>query len=290
MQKLKNEIQVLEAQMLELNSAKESLAKINDRYDKSKQTVAEKDREVKNLKNKIKELENDLKLDKVVAELKVVLWANIGKSINEQWPYIETIHEQLELIPKAQREIHRSRAQLGSMPEVATRMINVLNHRTSSQLAAMGITNRTDTIQMVKRVLTLRNFVQTLERRTQDMQTEVNKFLEKFQVLESRGLPGLLNSAGRLLTHDQYAKRVNTFATSQINDKPSTSEETGPATGQSLYKRVENLFFIMNEINHLFGVAPNFFKYTEAEETMDAILRHQLPTQDWWTNAIQKIL
>ena len=219
-----------------------------------------------------------------------MLWANIGQSINEQWPYIETIHEQLELIPKAQREIHRSRAQLGSMPEVATRMINVLNHRTSSQLTAMGITNRTDTIQMVKRVLTLRNFVQTLERRTQDMQTEVNKFLEKFQVLESRGLPGLLNSAGRLFTHDQYAKRVNTFATSQINDKPSTSEETGPTIGQSLYNRVENLFFIMNEINHLFGVAPNFFKYTEAKETMDAILKHQLPTQEWWTHAIQKIL
>ena len=109
-------------------------------------------------------------------------------------------------------------------------------------------------------------------------------------MLESRGLPGLLNNAGRLFTHDQYAKRVNTFSTSQINDKPSTSEETGPATGQSLYNRVENLFFIMNEINQLFGVAPNFFKYIEAEETMDAILRHQLPTQEWWTNAIQKIL
>lgn len=166
MQKLKNEIQFLEAQMTELNETREKLSKINDRYDKSKQTVAKKDREVKALKNKIKELENELKLDKVVAELKIVLWANIGQSINEQWPYIETIHEQLELIPKAQREVHRSRAQLRNMPEVATRMINVLNHRTSSQLAAMGITNRTETIQMVKRVLTLRNLVQTLEIRT----------------------------------------------------------------------------------------------------------------------------
>ena len=122
------------------------------------------------------------------------------------------------------------------------------------------------------------------------MQTEVNKFMEKFQVLESRGLPGLLNNAGRLYTHDQYAKRVNTFATSQINERPSSSEETGPATGQTIYNKVESLFFIKNEINHLFDVAPNFYNYTEAEETMDAILRHQLPTQDWWTNTIQKIL
>ena len=176
------------------------------------------------------------------------------------------------------------------MPEVATRMINVLNNRTSTQLENMGISNRTETIQLIKRVLTLRNLVQTLERRTQDMQTEVKRFMDKFLVLQNRGLPSLLNSAGRLLIHEQYAKRVNAFATNEINEKPSSSEETGPATGQTIYNKVENLFFIMNEINHLFDVAPNFYKYTEAEETMDAILRHQLPTQDWWTNTIQKIL
>ena len=114
--------------------------------------------------------------------------------------------------------------------------------------------------------------------------------MDKFQVLQNRGLPSLLNGAGRLFTHEQYVKRVNAFSTSQINEKPSTSEETGPATGQTLYNKVESLFFIMNEIEHLFAVAPNFYKYTEAEETMDAILRHQLPTQDWWTKAIQMIL
>ena len=122
------------------------------------------------------------------------------------------------------------------------------------------------------------------------MQTEVNRFMDKFQVLQNRGLPSLLNDAGRLFTHEQYAKRVNAFATSQINEKPNISEETGPATGQTLYNRVESLFFIMNEIKHMFEVPPNFYKYTEAEETMDAILRHQLPTLEWWTKAIQTIL
>ena len=67
-----------------------------------------------------------------MVELKTVLWANIGQSITNQWQYIETIHEQLELIAKAQREIQRSRASIGNMPEVANRMINVLNNRTSA--------------------------------------------------------------------------------------------------------------------------------------------------------------
>jgi len=290
MQKLKNEIQVLEAQMTELNQAKETLAKLNERYDKSKQNVAEKEREIKALKRRINELEKELTLDKVTAELKTVLWANIGQSITDQWQYIEAIHEQMGLIGKAHREIQRARASLGNMPEAANRMINVLNHRTSSQLATMGITNRTETISIVKRVLTLRTLVQTLERRSQDMQTEINKFMDKFIALQNRGLPNLMGSAGRLLSHENYAKRVNTFATNQIAEKPSTSGESGPASGQNLYNRVESLFFIMNEINHLFDVPLNFYKYTEADETIEAILRHQFPTQEVWNGLIQLIL
>jgi len=54
MQKLKREIEVLEAQMAELNQTKEKLATVNERYDKSKQNVAEKGREIKALKDKIK--------------------------------------------------------------------------------------------------------------------------------------------------------------------------------------------------------------------------------------------
>ena len=71
--------------MLELNSAKESLAKINERYDKSKQNAAEKEREIKALKKRITELEKELTLEKVTAELKAVLWGNIGRSITNQW-------------------------------------------------------------------------------------------------------------------------------------------------------------------------------------------------------------
>ena len=54
MQKLMSEIKILEAQMTELNEAKENLAKLNEKYDKSKQNVAEKGREIKALKEKIK--------------------------------------------------------------------------------------------------------------------------------------------------------------------------------------------------------------------------------------------
>ena len=37
-----------------------------------------------------------------------------------------------------------------------------------------------------------------------------------------------------------------------------------------------------HEINHLFEMPPNYYKYTEADETLVKIQQHQLPPEDWW--------
>ena len=122
------------------------------------------------------------------------------------------------------------------------------------------------------------------------MQADINKFQNRFLALQNRGLPSLLEPSGKLLSHDKYAKRVNTFAQNQISEAASSSAETGPITGQILFNRVENLFFIMNEITHLFDEPPHFYKYTEADETMGSILKHQLPAPDVWEELIRLLL
>lgn len=81
-------------------------------------------------------------------------------------------------------------------------MIQFLNTHTKEQLAALDINSRIDTILTVKKVLTLRNFVQTLERKCRDMQVEINAFKQRFTTLQSKGLPSLLTSSGKLLMHD----------------------------------------------------------------------------------------
>jgi len=122
-------------------------------------TVAEKTKEIKALDNKIKSLEKELTLHKTLAEIKTIMWAKIGQSITDQWKSIQTIHEQIELISMAQFETQTARASLGNMPEQANRMIQFLNTHTKEQLAALDIRNRTNTILIVKKMLTLRNFV-----------------------------------------------------------------------------------------------------------------------------------
>jgi len=282
MEEMMKEIKTLELQMTELKEAKEKLAKIEEKYDGSKMDVAEKARTIKALEKRIKELEKDLTLNKTLAKIKRIWWAKIGQSITDQWPSIQTIYEQLELINIAQFEVQRAKESLGNMPEEANRMIHFLNTHNKEQLAALSINSRIDTISTVKRVLTLKGFVQTLERKCQEMQIEINDFRMRFAALQSRGLPNLVNSSGNLLSHEQYANRVNNFGSNHITASSSTSEETGPPSGQHLYDKLENLFYIQHEINCLFDVQPNFYRYTEADESLIKIQRHQLPTQNWW--------
>lgn len=290
MRDMMKELQALETEMIELKDAKEKPAQLDEKYDKSKQQVAEKSREVRTLERGIKELEKELTMSKVITEVKKILWAKIGLSITVQWQYIETIHEKMDFLNKAHAESQRARASLGSMPDISTRMINVLNNRTGLQLETMGIRDRTDTILLIKRVHTLRSYVKTLERKCQDIQVEINAFSTKITELHGRGLPSLVTSAGRLLSHEQYAKRVNNYASNQLTATASSPEAVGPPSRQEIYDKLENLFFIEHEIKHPFEVPPNYYKYTEADENLIKMHRHQMPTDEWWTNMIKTLL
>lgn len=71
---------------------------------------------------------------------------------------------------------------MGNMLEHANKLIHFLNAR--EKLAALNISDRTNTILIIKKVLTMRNFIQNLERKCQEMQVETNSFTEKFIVLQ----------------------------------------------------------------------------------------------------------
>jgi len=69
------------------------------------------------------------------------------------------------------------------MPEEATKLINFLNSKNKYKLEEIGIEDKTGTILEVKKVLTKRSLMQNLERRCQNMQEEINAFMEKFNIL-----------------------------------------------------------------------------------------------------------
>jgi len=119
------------------------------------------------------------------------------------------------------------------------------------------------------------------------MEAEIITFKEKFAMLKSKGLPSLLTINGRLLTHEQYAHKVNTYVSNQITASSSSSKNTGPPSGQILYDKLENLFHIEHEMAHLFEVQPNYYRYTKADETLIKLQRHQLPINQWWEGILE---
>ena len=193
----------------------------------------------------------------------------------------------MDLIGQAQTEIQRAKTVLGNRPEQANKLIDFLNRQDKEELAAIGVNNRTEAILTAKKVLTLRNYVQTVERKCYEIQAEVEEYKLKMGMLQAKGLPSLLSSTGRLITRDQLTNRMTTYIENQITASGSTPEQTGPPTGQSLYTKLEGLFFIENEANHLFETPPNFWRYTEADETLIKIRRHQMPKEDWWQAMLQ---
>ena len=80
-------------------------------------------------------------------------------------------------------EIQRAKTALGIMPEQANKMIHFLNNHTREELAALEINNRTDTILTAKKVQTLKNFTQTLERKCQEMKAKIDEFRAKMAIL-----------------------------------------------------------------------------------------------------------
>jgi len=216
MNEMMKAVKELELQAIEIKDAKEKLAKLEEKYDRSKMTVAEKTREIKALNDKIKTLEKELSLDKTLAEIKKILWANINQSISNQWRSIQAMYEQVELISPAQFETQRAKAVLRNMPEQANKMINFLNHQTKEELEALHIMNRTDAILTTKGVLALNGFVQTLEARCREIQRDVDNFEIKLAALQTKGLPSLLTGARRLLTRDQYATRLHNSVRNQL--------------------------------------------------------------------------
>lgn len=222
-----------------------------------------------------------------MAEIKRILWNKITQGIIKQWKSLKTIHEHMDLIVQAQTDIQRAKTALGNRPDQASQLIDFLNRQDKDELAAVGITNRTEAILMAKKVLTLRSYVQTAERRSYEIQTEVEDYKLRMGMLQARGLPSLLSSTGKLINRDQFTNRMATYIENQITASSSTSEEAVPPTGQSLYTRLEGSFFIENEVNHLFETPPSFFRYTELDETLIKMRRHQMPKEDWWQAMLQ---
>ena len=119
-----------------------------------------------------------------------------------------------------------------------------------------------------------------LEKSCQSIQADIDRFMIKYGILRENGLPSPMVIHDKLMTQDDYIERLNKLASSQAG----TLGVKALLTGKVLYDNLENLFFLEDEIKHLFLNKPNFAKYTEADEIYRKMLKMKLPEGEWWMN------
>lgn len=119
------------------------------------------------------------------------------------------------------------------------------------------------------------------------MQVEINSFMEKFIILQKKGLPSPLTSDDQLMKHIDYVHKLNKYAVDQTSSSTSASGVKDLPTGQVLYDNLENLFYIEHEVKHLFQLQPNFFRYTKTDETPRKLQKHKLSEQKWWEDMLE---
>jgi len=206
------------------------------------------------MSERLKALEKDLTLKQPLGQAKEQLWANIIDSVNDIWPSIQVIFEQIDLMKMATEAIQRVKEELGEIPEEATRIIQFLNSKNKYELQELEIEDRTKTILEVRKVLSKRNLMQNLEDKCQNMQVAIDRFMAKFQILREKGLPNPLVINDKLTTQEDYNKKIREVAKDQVN----TSSIKALPTGKVLYQTFENLFYLQHEVKYLFINKPTF--------------------------------
>lgn len=82
--------------------------------------------------------------------------------------------------------------------------------------------------------------MQNLERKCQKMQEDIDEFMEKFGILQSKGLPNPLVTNDKLVRHEDYIDKLGQYA----NNQSSSCAPKALPIGKVLYDTLENLFML----------------------------------------------
>ena len=117
-----------------------------------------------------------------------------------------------------------------------------------------------------------------LEERCKYMNLTITRFLAKYTILTQAGLPDIHALNEKLMVQTDYDKKIRAQAKEQVS-KPLPQ---GSPTGKVILEYFENLFFLQNEIKHIFIFKPNFANYTEVDESYRKLKNMRIPNAEQW--------
>jgi hypothetical protein len=110
------------------------------------------------------------------------------------------------LTDEADQTIQKAFQELGTRPQVATRIIKFLNSNSKEVLKSKGIKDRTTMVMETENIFTKRNLIQQAQNKCIMVKRNIESFTNKFENLVKMGLPSAWNDKGKLLSFENYRK------------------------------------------------------------------------------------
>jgi hypothetical protein len=117
-----------------------------------------------------------------------------------------------------------------------------------------------------------------LEEKVQNMDIGVQRFFDKIEALQKKGLPGLMVLNENLMTLPDYKQKMATMA----KDSSKFSRIQGTIIGKVFLENLQPDFSIQHKIKYIFIIKPYFSKYTEVYEVYRRLLKVTIPIQLRW--------
>jgi hypothetical protein len=230
------------------------------------------------LTQEIQKLQKETAMAKTPSEAKENIWIHIFQSMTEIWPLIQILFEKHELVQRAREAINKIRGELGEKRIEATKIMKFLNSKTKEELEELEIMDRIGTILEVKKVLTNNGLMLHLEEKARTMDIGVQGFFRKVESVHKKGIPGLLVINDKLITLSEYKHKILIVE----KDGSKFIRIQRSITDKAFLENLQLDLRIQNEIKYIFITRPNFFKYTEMDETYRRLLKVSIPSQNIW--------
>ena len=114
-----------------------------------------------------------------------------------------------------------------------------------------------------------------LEERAQNMDIRVQRFFNKIDALEKKGLPSLLVLNDKLMTLSDYKQKF----TMVVKDSSKFWGIEGSIIGKEFLETLQLDLSIQHEIKYIFIIKTTFAKYTEMDEVYRRLLKVTIPSQ-----------
>jgi hypothetical protein len=163
------------------------------------------------------------------------------------------------LTDEADDTIKKSFQELGTHPQVATRVIKFLNSNSSEVLKSKGVKEKTTMVMEAEKIFTKINLLQQAQNKCISVKRNIESFTNKFENIVKMGFPSTWNDKGKLLSFESYRKTL--FIVRESEQKFQGIVDN--LRGQTIVDVLIDDFYLLWKIKNLFSSPPTYEKYID---------------------------